>query len=263
MRHMPGADKVPGAAIPAAENKGQFVALPSEAPSVAGQAAIEKGVILNVSVTEDGLGRESVSRLAAQRFRYDANYEVISIEPAGRWLRDGGFPLTEETTGFEDICDPDIPGKCIDLPEITAIVQSATVCIARSAAYVRPHVDRLVPSSRGRPWICSIEDLGSDVLRSGCVASATVGDRTDHDECVGNHCANSSELMTLLRNRLADDTTVLASLIRNASRKEWSVRISRERPNVRHHLHARGYSWDPARFAWCRTVNDRETEEDG
>ncbi|MGN7160489.1 hypothetical protein [Sphingomonas sp. SAFR-052] len=261
MRNMPGTDEVPPSKRPTDDKEPPSLHHASSMSRIDGASSTGVGVVLDVTLVADELGRNSVADLSVRRFRYDERYEILGSEHARRWVLTPGLPLSISVGALYGNRDSEIACKYPKLTDAGAIVRSGSFCVARCAAHVRPVVEQLLPEARTRPWVCSIEDLRSVASLPGRSTDAAACSTVGIYEYVGDRCSDVDAVIATLGRRLSDDTSLLAAMLRNAQRKEWIVRVSRERPGVRHCLHARGYSWDPVRSAWWRSVADRCTEE--
>jgi len=225
--------------------------------------ATEVGVVVDVETT--GLDTtDTVIEFALRRFRFDAAGVVTEIDCPFSWLQDPGRPLSEEVAALTGLTDDTLAGRMIDVGVATRVLGAVSVVIAHNAAFDRPHLEKLLPEVRGKPWACTLREVdwtarGFEALKLGPLLSA-VG--LWHR---GHRAADDVDaVIALLRQCFDDGETVLAALLRRARQPGRIIRAVGAHYDSKDGLKARGYRWDADRRVWWIEVygaGGRESEE--
>ncbi len=116
------------------------------------------GIAVDVETT--GLGPDAaIIELAVQSFCVDAHGRIVSVGPARTWLEDPGFPIGDDIARLTGLSDADLAGRSIIEPEAASMIASSGFVVAHNAGFDRGHVERRLPDAKGRPWVCSLNDL--------------------------------------------------------------------------------------------------------
>lgn len=221
------------------------------------------GVVVDVETMGLDIEQDPIIELGLRRFRYDSNGVITKIDRAYLWREDPGRPIPPEITKITGLADADVAGQAIDVEAVLRLISSSCLCIAHHAAFDRPRIERRVPELTGHPWACTMveipwaehgfEGLRLSTLLNGCGFFHTPHRAVDDVDAV----------IGLLRHSFDDGRTALSLMLGRASQPSWVVRALGASFDVKDHLKARGYHWDPDSRFWCREIHqgEREAEE--
>lgn len=219
------------------------------------------GVVIDVETTGTDFDSDVVIELAARRFAYDERRVITRIDRPYSWLEDPRRPLSQEVVRITGLVDDDLAGKRIDEVEASRIIDSADVRIAHNAAFDRPFVERRLPGIVGRPWACSIQDVGW--TERGFESAKLGWILTQCGFFHGAHRASADVDATIqiLQHEIVPDVTALDLMMTRASTDSWIVRAFGAAFEVKEMLRARRYRWNAIQKVWWKEVRDRAAEE--
>lgn len=219
------------------------------------------GVIVDVKTAGFARADDVVVELAARRFAYNQAHVITWTGVTKVWREDPEHALPDEFVEQEGLNNAALSGCKIDREEAATLISSADICIAHSARFDRPLIEKMLPSINGLSWICSAEDI--DWGDCGCAASTLqaichhLGIDVDHRSVAPSVDA----VLQILQAKFGPDRSVLSMLVNNARQETWRVSAFDAPTGAAHALQARGYHWDPARQTWWREVRERACEE--
>ncbi len=235
--------------------------LPAGPRSTGGDAGTSVGVVVDVETTGLDPSRDRVVELSLRRFRYDGDGVITRLDRPYSWLEDPGGPLDPAISALTGLTNADLAGRSIDERRATALLRSAHVRIAHSAAFDRRFVERRLPEAAGLAWACSLREVdwrargfdGNGRALGWLLAQAGVFNAAAH-----RASADVDAVLALLGHGALDGRTALAELIATASRPTWSVAAVGAAFDVKDALRARGYRWNPDDKVWWREIADSE-----
>jgi DNA polymerase-3 subunit epsilon len=228
----------------------------------AARAPVRTGCAIDVETTGLDPGACRIIELGLQRFEFDADGLIISIDEPCSWLEDPGEPLDPTIVALTGLTDADLAGRSIDDAAATALLASADVIVCHNAAFDRPFVERRLPAAVDLAWACSMREVD---WRSHGFEGRSLGQLLW--QCGAFHEAHRAAddvaaLIALLRYRLGDGRTVLADLIERAERPGWIVDAVGAPFAAKDALKARGYRWNAKARHWSREVNDDQRADE-
>ena len=206
---------------------------------------------LFVDVETTGIAHEhdDVIELAALPFTYTLDGRIAEVlhDEAQVHRNDPGRPLPEEITHLTGLTDDDVRGERIDTEAASALIERSGLVIAHNAAFDRPFVEQVLPSTRRKPWACTRAEVGW--TREGFASQALhcllctygVFARDRH-----RALADCEAGVWLLAQRLpVSGETVLAAMRRQALKNTVRIFAVGAPFESKDLLRARGYRWMP------------------
>lgn len=221
------------------------------------------GCAVDVETTGLDHRKHAIIELAMQRFRADASGRIVDVGPAFRWLEDPGVPIPPEITVLTGLTDAAVARRRICDAEATALILDADFVVAHNAGFDRPFVEARLPTTAGRPWVCSMRDVDWRGLGfEGRVLSHLLSQMGLFYEA---HRADAdvSALLHLLDHRPAEGAaTVLGQAVAAAAAPGWVIEAVRAPFSAKDLLKAHGYRWNAHRSHWWREIRDAEFDEE-
>jgi DNA polymerase III subunit epsilon len=217
---------------------------------------IRYGCAIDVETT--GLDAEAcrIIELGIQRFSFDADGRLVTIEDPVAWLEDPGHRLDPVISTLTGLCDEDLSGRAIDDHAATVFLNSVDVIVCHNAGFDRPFIERRLPAVRGLPWACTMRDVD---WRAHGFEGRSLSQLLW--QCGAFHEAHRAvddvgALIALLAHELGDGRTVLAELVEHAEQPGWLIEAIGAPFQKKDVLKARGYRWDARARHWWREVPD-------
>ncbi len=197
---------------------------------------------------------DPVVEIAVRQVAYDpATGDMYGMTDEYTSLRDPGVQIPERITELTGITDADVRGQAIDVDRLRAILD-VDLIVAHNAAFDRPRVDALVPTSCA--WACSStmidwrgHGLPSASLGALCLAH---GFYCQAHRALGDVAA----LLRLLSLRNAETSRRYFAEMLETSRKPvvevWAWGAAFQAKDA---LKARGYHWRADERTWTRIVD--------
>ncbi len=215
----------------------------------------EIGVAIDVETT--GLEDDAkVIELGLRRFRFDDRGVITKIGRPYSWFQDPGFPLPPGIVEKTGITDADVRGQAIDVEAASWLINCTSFVCAHNARFDRPRVERLLPSTVGQRWACSMTEIpwdsfGFDGRRLGDLLYGTGRFHEAH-----RAVSDVDAVIALLRERPDGVCTALAIMLENARRPGWLIVARGAAFDLKELLRARGYRWDGCERAWVLECGD-------
>jgi DNA polymerase-3 subunit epsilon len=218
--------------------------------------------VLDTETTGLDYAHDQIIELAIRRIRFDTRGRVLKVDRPFSWLEDPGQPLDPEIARITGLSDEQLAGQAIEEARAASLLNSASIVISHNAAFDRPFIEERLPAVRGLPWACSCREIGwGDYGFEGRSLGWLVAQAGWFHEA-HRALADVDALITLLQHDLYNGITPLSVLMENARRPGWIVRAIGAHFDVKDHLKARGYRWDPVACVWWREVADEALESE-
>lgn len=218
------------------------------------------GCAIDVETTGLHVADDAIIELALQRFWADEDGRIVTTGRPHYWLEDPGRPIASEITRLTGIADADVAGRSIMDPIAASLIADADFVVAHNASFDCPFVEKRLPLTAGRPWVCTLKDvdwkangfegrtLGHLLMQMGWFFDA--------------HRASTdvTALLHLLDHRLPSGGTVLKAAVEAAVRPAWIVDAVDAPFETKDLLKARGYRWNAQARHWSKEVSDTAFE---
>ncbi len=217
---------------------------------------------LSLDVETTGMDRrtDAIIQLSLVPFTYEPETgRIFDVGDTLTFFEDPGRPIPPEIVRLTGIHDADVAGQRIDDAAVEALLEPASLVIAHNAEFDRPFTEARLPPFRGKPWACSIRDVGW--RQAGLSSSSLEYLLMKRCACFyGAHRADQDAraVVHLLATPFDDGTLPMGILLESARR--GTVRIWAEGSPIetKDLLKARRYRWNPGTDgrprAWHREI---------
>ena len=213
------------------------------------------GCAIDVETTGLHVASDGIIELALQRFWADSDGRIVTTGRSHQWLEDPGRPISPEITRLTGIGDLDVAGRSIMDPIAASLIADADFVVAHNASFDRPFVEKRLPLTAGRPWVCTLSDvdwkangfegrtLGYLLMQMGMFYDA--------------HRASTdvTALLHLLDHPLPAGGTVLKAAVEAAARPAWIIDAVDAPFEAKDLLKQRGYRWNAQARHWSKEVS--------
>ena len=179
---------------------------------------IGTGAIIDVETTGFSPYTEEIVELAITVFRYDrAQGRVLEIISEYSGLREPSCRIPRVVSGVHGITRRMVRGLELDYCRIRKMLREAEFVVAHYAAFDRSFIERAIPSSGKKTWLCSRD--GIDWMAKGlAVRSLDELAAAHHIENLHAHRAagDVATLLALLSQQRGRRRPYLYELLRNA-----------------------------------------------
>lgn len=212
------------------------------------------GCAVSIATTGPDHGRDAVSELTMQRFWADASGRLAVLGRIQHWTES---PATASppigpaaAKGPGGIWEPMAAGLMID----------ADFVVTHDARRCRPFVEARLPIAKGRPWVCTLNDVDWDEVgaegRSLSDLVVRIGRFHERD----GTSTDVDALLHLMDHPLRDGGTVLRTAVDAASRATWLIEATGAPYAAEERLRLRGYSWNAGARLWSTEVSDDDLQ---
>lgn len=164
--------------------------------------------VLDVETTGFSPFTEEIVELAITVFRYDrVTGQLLEVVSEYSGLREPSCRISRVASGIHGIRRRTVRGLELDYRRVRTMLREAEFVVAHYAAFDRSFVERLIPSSRKKTWLCSRD--GIDWHAKGFTVRSL-------DELAGAHDIENPDA----HRARGDVTTLLALLSSRLSRRQ-------------------------------------------
>tara|TARA_B100000401_G_scaffold372068_1_gene271194 strand:- start:937 stop:1800 length:864 start_codon:yes stop_codon:yes gene_type:complete len=188
------------------------------------------------------------------------NGELIGIIDSYQSFNDPEEPITTEITRITGITNADVDGHSLDWDLISQIIHNADIIVAHNASFDRAFMDRYLPLSKDKVWVCSLNDInwskrgfnarGQEIL---CIW---------HGFYYESHRAmyDVDALIHLVTYDIEGQEKASLELISNSSKPIYRIAAVNSPFDTKDLLKARKYRWNPKRKYWWKNILFEELE---
>ena len=193
-----------------------------------------------------------------------SNGELLGIVDEYESFNDPEESIEPEITRITGITDDIVAGHSIDWESVSRVLNQADIIVAHNASFDRAFMDRYLPLSQDKVWVCSVSDInwpergfgarGQEIL---CIW---------HGLYYESHRAMSDvdALIHLVTHEAEESDNAVLELIANAAKPIYKIAALNSPFQTKDILRSRRYRWDPQnRYWWKNLVLDEiDTEKE-
>ncbi len=193
-----------------------------------------------------------------------SNGELLGIVDEYESFNDPEESIEPEITRITGITDDIVAGHSIDWESVSRVLNQADIIVAHNASFDRSFMDRYLPLSQDKVWVCSVSDInwpergfgarGQEIL---CIW---------HGFYYESHRAMSDvdALIHLVTHEAEELDNAALELIANAEKPTYKIAALNSPFETKDILKSRRYRWDPQnRYWWKNLVLDEiDTEKE-
>ena len=193
-----------------------------------------------------------------------SNGELLGIVDEYESFNDPEESIEPEITRITGITDDIVAGHSIDWESVSRVLNQADIIVAHNASFDRSFMDRYLPLSQDKVWVCSVSDInwpergfgarGQEIL---CIW---------HGFYYESHRAMSDvdALIHLVTHEEEESDNAALELIANAAKSTYKIAALNSPFQTKDILKSRRYRWDPQnRYWWKNLVLDEiDTEKE-
>ena len=192
------------------------------------------------------------------------NGELIGIIDSYQSFNDPEEPITTEITRITGITNADVDGHSLDWDLVSQIIHNADIIVAHNASFDRAFMDRYLPLSKDKVWVCSVNDInwaergfnarGQEIL---CIW---------HGFYYESHRAmyDVDALIHLVTYDVKEQNKASLELIANSTKSSYQIAAINSPYETKDLLKSRKYRWNPTRKYWWKNIflEDLESEKE-
>ena len=193
-----------------------------------------------------------------------SNGALLGIVDEYESFNDPEESIEPEITRITGITDDIVAGHSIDWESVSRVLNQADIIVAHNASFDRSFMDRYLPLSQDKVWVCSVSDInwpergfgarGQEIL---CIW---------HGFYYESHRAMSDvvALIHLVTHEAEESDNAALELIANAEKPTYKIAALNSPFETKDILKSRRYRWDPQnRYWWKNLVLDEiDTEKE-
>lgn len=193
-----------------------------------------------------------------------SNGALLGIVDEYESFNDPEESIEPEITRITGITDDIVAGHSIDWESVSRVLNQADIIVAHNASFDRSFMDRYLPLSQDKIWVCSVSDInwpergfgarGQEIL---CIW---------HGFYYESHRAMSDvdALIHLVTHEAEELDNAALELIANAEKPTYKIAALNSPFETKDILKSRRYRWDPQnRYWWKNLVLDEiDTEKE-
>ena len=193
-----------------------------------------------------------------------SNGALLGIVDEYESFNDPEESIEPEITRITGITDDIVAGHSIDWESVSRVLNQADIIVAHNASFDRSFMDRYLPLSQDKVWVCSVSDInwpergfgarGQEIL---CIW---------HGFYYESHRAMSDvdALIHLVTHEAEESDNAALELIANAAKPTYKIAALNSPFETKDILKSRRYRWDPQnRYWWKNLVLDEiDTEKE-
>ena len=218
---------------------------------------------LDLETTGTNRKNDKIIEIALKIINIDkTNGNILSIEGEYESFQDPNEEIDERITGITGITNEMVNGKEINWETVNSHIINADLVLAHNASFDRAFMDRYMPLSRDKIWVCSISDI--DWLGRGFVKQSLELLSIWHGFYYDSHRAmrDVDAVIHLLSHPSYKEEKPIVELIENSRKSYYKVIASKSPYNTKDILKARNYFWNGENKYWWKRVTHSQIEEE-
>jgi len=216
---------------------------------------------LDLETTGLDKANDKIIELAVKLVSVDNNSgDLIGIINQYESFQDPEEPIDEKVSKVNGITNDMVDDHAINWAPVEEILESTDIIVAHNAGFDRAFMDRYLPLSKDKIWVCSVNDV--DWLERGFTSSKQELLCIWHGFFYDSHRAMSDvdALINLLTHESYKTNIPILELIENASNSIYKVSAINSSYETKDILKANGYYWDGAKRCWWKNLLFEEIE---
>ena len=190
------------------------------------------------------------------------NGELIGIIDSYQSFNDPEEPISQEITRITGITDEDVEGHSLNWGIISQIMHDADIIVAHNASFDRAFMDRYLPLSKDKVWVCSVNDInwaergfnarGQEIL---CIW---------HGFYYDSHRAmfDVDALIHLVTYNVEGLNNAVLELLINATKPTYKIIALNSDFDKKDLLKARRYIWNAPKRYWWKNLTPEEVDNE-
>jgi len=193
-----------------------------------------------------------------------SNGALLGIVDEYESFNDPEESIEPEITRITGITDDIVAGHSIDWESVSRVLNQADIIVAHNASFDRSFMDRYLPLSQDKVWVCSVSDINWSERGFGARGQEILC--IWHGFYYESHRAMSDvdALIHLVTHEAEELDNAALELIANAEKPTYKIAALNSPFETKDILKSRRYRWDPQnRYWWKNLVLDEiDTEKE-
>ena len=168
--------------------------------------------------------------------------------------------IEAEITRVTGITNEDVAGHSLDWEAVAKLINTADIIVAHNASFDRAFMDRYLPISQEKIWVCSVNDINWPARGFGARGQEILC--IWHGFYYESHRAMSDvdALIHLVTYDVEGASKASMELIENASFPSYIIAALNSPFETKDFLKARKYRWNPIKRYWWKKISFEEVE---
>ena len=188
------------------------------------------------------------------------NGKLLGVAQEYQSFNDPEEVIDQEVVRITGITNETVSGHSIDWELVVNLFNEADIIVAHNASFDRAFMDRYLPLSQDKVWLCSVSDInwpergfgarGQEIL---CIW---------HGFYYESHRAMSDvdALIHLLTHYTEDRDNAILELLENATHPIYKIAALNSPFDTKDLLKSRKYRWDPENRYWWKNLLKEEVD---
>lgn len=219
-----------------------------------------QGIFIDLETTGLDPVHDEIIEIAMVPFRYGVNGYIYEVGEPFQRLRQPSKPIPAEITALTGIDDAMVAGHVVTQAEVSAFVSPASLVVAHNAGFDRRFAERFSDVFVTKAWACSMSQI--DWAQLGFSGTKLRYLAADAGFFYDGHRAihDCQAAVSLLAEPRADGTIPFTRMLERARKPTIRLWAENSPFELKDHLKARGYRWNPdattAPRAWYIDVEE-------
>ena len=183
-----------------------------------------------------------------------SNGALLGIVDEYESFNDPEESIEPEITRITGITDDIVAGHSIDWESVSRVLNQADIIVAHNASFDRSFMDRYLPLSQDKVWVCSVSDINWSERGFGARGQEILC--IWHGFYYESHRAMSDvdALIHLVTHEAEELDNAALELIANAEKPTYKIAALNSPFETKDILKSRRYRWDPQNRYWWKNL---------
>ena len=188
------------------------------------------------------------------------NGELLGVINSYQSFNDPEESIGAEITRVTGITDEDVKGHSLDWELVSTLIGNADIIVAHNANFDRAFMDRYLPLSKDKVWVCSVNDINWTQRGFGAKGQEILC--IWHGFYYESHRAmyDVDALIHLVTHDIEGVSKASLELLVNAANPSYTIAALNSPFETKDILKARKYRWNPEKRYWWKKVPFEEIE---